>query len=160
MTTFERYELLVRLVSSEKKWIALFFVVIALWALVLTSTIYPWIEGIEILVNTEVDLTYVTAPLLAFNLLYVVMMIFVYLTYLATAKKVQNHQSMMKKSPTLDGALCSIIIPARNEETVIRRTIQRCLQQTHKNIEVIVVCHNCADATFNQAQMDDPRVKA
>jgi cellulose synthase/poly-beta-1,6-N-acetylglucosamine synthase-like glycosyltransferase len=160
MTTFVGYELLVRLVGSEKKWIALFFVVIALWALVLTSTIYPWVEGIEILVNTEVDLTYVTAPLLAFNLLYVVMMIFVYLTYLATAKKVQNHQSKMKKSSSLESALCSIIIPARNEETVIRRTIQSCLQQTHKNIEVIVVCHNCSDATFNQAKIDDPRVKA
>lgn len=143
--------------SSEKKWIALFTVILALWALVLTSTIYPWLVGIEILVNKEINLTYVTAPLLAFNLLYVVLMIFVYVAYLAVAGKVQRHQTQMKSAlPSTE--LCSIIIPARNEEAVIKRTVLNCLQQTHRNLEVIVVCHNCSDATYEQAQVDDPRV--
>jgi cellulose synthase/poly-beta-1,6-N-acetylglucosamine synthase-like glycosyltransferase len=149
----------VGLVSSEKKWVALFAVVLTLWVLVLTSTIYPWMEGIEILVNTEVDLTYVTAPILGFNLVYVVMMIFIYIAYLATAGKVRNHQREMKKSSSMQNELCSIIIPARNEESVIKRTIQTCLQQTHKNVEVIVVCHNCSDATYERAKLEDPRVK-
>jgi len=135
----------------------MFSIILGLWALVLTSTIYPWLTGIEILVNTEIDLTYVTAPLLAFNLLYVVMLIFVYLAYLAVAGKVRDHQAKMK-SAAPSHELCSIIIPARNEETVIKRTVLNCLQQTHRNVEVIVVCHNCSDGTYGEAKIDDPRV--
>jgi glycosyltransferase involved in cell wall biosynthesis len=56
--------------------------------------------------------------------------------------------------------LCSIIIAARNEDSVIRRTVKGCLEQTYKNIEVIVVCHNCTDGTFQEAQVNDPRVHA
>jgi len=41
---------------AEKVWVVFFFVVIALWALVLTMSIYPRIYGIEILVDTEFDL--------------------------------------------------------------------------------------------------------
>jgi cellulose synthase/poly-beta-1,6-N-acetylglucosamine synthase-like glycosyltransferase len=146
--------------SSEKKWVVLFSVVVALWALVLASTLYPWVQGIEILVNTEVDLTYITAPILAFNILYVVLTIFIYIAYLATAGKVQRHQIQMMKMPgSKQEALCSIVIPARNEESVIRRTVVNCLQQTHKNLEVIVVCHNCTDETFEQAKVDDSRVR-
>jgi glycosyltransferase involved in cell wall biosynthesis len=56
--------------------------------------------------------------------------------------------------------LCSIIIAARNEDSVIGRTVNGCLEQTYKNIEVIVVCHNCTDRTFQEAQVNDPRVHA
>jgi cellulose synthase/poly-beta-1,6-N-acetylglucosamine synthase-like glycosyltransferase len=55
---------------------------------------------------------------------------------------------------------CSIIIPSRNEESVIRRTVTECLKQTYTNIEIIVVCHNCTDATFAEASHTDKRVKA
>ena len=56
--------------------------------------------------------------------------------------------------------LCSIIIAARNEDSVIGRTVNGCLEQTYKNIEVIVICHNCTDRTFEEAQVNDPRVHA
>jgi cellulose synthase/poly-beta-1,6-N-acetylglucosamine synthase-like glycosyltransferase len=56
--------------------------------------------------------------------------------------------------------LCSIIIAARNEDSVIGRTVNGCLEQTYKNIEVIVICHNCTDRTFQEAQVNDPRVHA
>jgi cellulose synthase/poly-beta-1,6-N-acetylglucosamine synthase-like glycosyltransferase len=135
-----------------------FLVIVALWALVLASTIYPWLEGIEILVNTEINLTYVTAPLLAFYLLYVVLLIFIYIFYLGVAGKVRNHQ-LMTTSTALQNELCSIVIPARDEAAVIKRTVMNCLQQTHRNLEVIVVCHNCSDDTFEQAEIDDPRVR-
>src|SRR5688500_12038681 len=65
----------------------------------------------------------------------------------------------MKKSSSMQNELSSIIIPTRNEESVIKRTIQTCLQQTHKNVEVMVVCHNCSDATYERAKLEDPRVK-
>ena len=49
--------------------------------------------------------------------------------------------------------LCSIIIATRNEDSVIGRTVNGCLEQTYKNIEVIVICHNCYDRTFQEAQV-------
>ncbi len=56
-------------------------------------------------------------------------------------------------------SLCSIIIPSRNEENVIKKTIQNCLLQTYQAIEVIVVCHNCSDRTLDEASVQDKRVK-
>src|SRR6185312_17024477 len=55
--------------------------------------------------------------------------------------------------------LCSIIIASRNEDTVIRKTIKECLKQTYNDFEIIVVCHNCTDRTFDEANINDPRVK-
>lgn len=148
---------------ADKKWVAFFFAIIALWALVLSSTIYPWLYGIEILINTDLDLTYVTLPILGFNLIYVFMMIFVFAAYLGTYGRVRKYQIKMKKRAAASGKvqdeICSIIIPARNEESVIKRTVLNCLQQTHRNIEVVVVCHNCTDRTFDEAKVDDSRVK-
>jgi cellulose synthase/poly-beta-1,6-N-acetylglucosamine synthase-like glycosyltransferase len=149
---------------ADKKWIAFFFVIIALWALVLTSTIYPRVYGVEILVNTDLDLTYYTLPILAFNLIYVFMLILIFAMYLGVYGKVRRYQLQMKKKASEkfrnQKELCSIVIPARNEESVIKRTVLNCLQQTYQNIEVIVVCHNCTDRTYDEAIVDDPRVKA
>lgn len=149
---------------ADKGWIAFFFVIIALWALVLTSTIYPYVYGIEILVNTDLDLTYFTLPILGFNLIYVFMLILIFVLYLGTYGKVRKYQVRMKKNATgkfrTQSELCSIVIPARNEESVIKRTVLNCLQQTYQNIEVIVVAHNCSDRTFDEAKVEDPRVKA
>ena len=148
---------------ADKGWIAFFFVIIGLWALVLTSTIYPYFYGIEILVDTQVDLTYVTLPILGFNLVYVLMLIFIFAMYLGTYGKVRKYQTQMKKTASekfhTQTELCSIVIPARNEEGVIKRTILNCLQQTYQNIEVIVVAHNCSDKTVDEAKVEDPRVK-
>jgi cellulose synthase/poly-beta-1,6-N-acetylglucosamine synthase-like glycosyltransferase len=148
---------------ADKAWIAFFFIVIALWGLVLMSTIYPWIYGIEILVDTEVDLTYFTLPILGFNLIYVFMLIMIFVLYLAAYGKVRNYQLKMKKKVSerfsKQKELCSIVIPARNEESVIKRTVLDCLQQTYYNIEVIVICHNCTDRTYDEAKVNDPRVK-
>jgi cellulose synthase/poly-beta-1,6-N-acetylglucosamine synthase-like glycosyltransferase len=148
---------------ADKGWIAFFFVVVALWALVLTSTIYPWIYGIEILVNNELDLTYLTLPILGFNLIYVFMLVLIFALYLGTYGKVRKYQMQMKKKASEkfrnQTELCTIVIPARNEESVIKRTVLNCLQQTYQNIEVIVVCHNCTDRTFDEAKVEDSRVK-
>lgn len=149
---------------GEKVWIAFFFVVIALWALVLTASIYPRVYGIEILVDSEFDLTYFTLPILGFNLIYVFMLILIFVTYLAAYGRVAKHQLKMKEHASErfrnQTELCSIVIPARNEESVIKRTVLECLKQTYQKIEVIVVCHNCSDRTYEEAKVNDPRVKA
>jgi cellulose synthase/poly-beta-1,6-N-acetylglucosamine synthase-like glycosyltransferase len=148
---------------ADKGWIAFFFIVVALWALVLTSTIYPRLYGIEVLVDTNVDLTYFTIPILGFNLMYVCMLIFILALYMGSYGKVRKYQMNMKKNASEkfrnQTEICSIIIPARNEESVIKRTVLNCLQQTYQNIEVIVVCHNCTDKTYDEAHVEDPRVK-
>ena len=137
---------------------------ISLWALVLTASIYPRIYGMEILVDSEFDLTYITLPILGFNLIYVVMLILIFGVYLAAYGKVTKHQLKMKEGVSdrfrNQTELCSIIIPARNEESVIKRTVLECLKQTYQKIEVIVVCHNCSDRTYEEANVNDPRVKA
>ena len=55
--------------------------------------------------------------------------------------------------------ICSIIIPSKNEESVIRRTVEECLKQSYQNLEIIVVCHKCTDRTFEEASVKDNRVK-
>jgi len=76
-----------------------------------------------------------------------------------------NHEMGSQKEPGSLGMieeddLCSIIIAARNEDNVIRRTVMDCLKQTYKKIEVIVVCHNCTDRTYEEARVCDARVHA
>jgi cellulose synthase/poly-beta-1,6-N-acetylglucosamine synthase-like glycosyltransferase len=148
---------------AEKVWIAFFFVVIALWALVLTASIYPRIYGIEILVDSDFDLTYFTLPILGFNLIYVSMLIMILALYLGGYGSVRNYQLKMKERVSErfrnQTELCSIVIPARNEESVMKRTVLDCLKQTYQKVEVIVVCHNCTDRTYDEANVNDPRVR-
>ena len=147
----------------EKVWIAFFFIVIAVWVLVLTASIYPRIYGIEILVDSDIDLTYFTLPILGFNLIYVFMLITIFTLYLGAYSSVRKYQLKMKERVSdrfrNQMELCSIIIPARNEESVIKRTVLDCLKQTYQKIEIIVICHNCSDSTYDEAKVDDPRVK-
>jgi cellulose synthase/poly-beta-1,6-N-acetylglucosamine synthase-like glycosyltransferase len=148
--------------KSDKFWIILFFIVIALWLFVLTSILR--LSNTNVLVDRELDLSLPTSIALGFNMLYFFTSTFVYVVYLLSFDKMQNYQTKIKKknlSYTKEEELCSIVIPARNEETIIRRTILACLQQTYRNIEVLVVCHNSTDGTFQQAaQVKDNRVKA
>lgn len=171
------------MLGSEKRWIVLFFVIGVLWFTIISSTIYYWIYGIEVLIDKDIDLYYLTLPLLGFNLLYSLVSIFIFCVYITTFNKVKNYQlkKIIKQredrkknmiinsihtgairsivvSDNTKNSLCSIIIPSRNEENVIRETIHNCLSQTYQNIEVIVVCHNCSDKTFEKALVKDKRV--
>ena len=129
----------------------------------LTASIYPRIYGIEILVDTDTDLTYFTLPILGFNLVYVFMLIMIFTLYLGAFTSVRKYQLKMKEKVSErfrnQMELCSIVIPARNEESVIKRTVLDCLKQTYQKIEVIVICHNCSDRTYEEAKVNDTRVK-
>src|SRR5690606_41975164 len=109
------------------------------------------------------DLTLFPFHFLPSDLIYVFMLILIFAPYHGTYCRATKYQMRMKKNATAkfrtQSELCSIVIPARNEESVIKRTVLNCLQQTYQNIEVIVVAHNCSDRTFEEAKVEDPRVK-
>jgi cellulose synthase/poly-beta-1,6-N-acetylglucosamine synthase-like glycosyltransferase len=71
------------------------------------------------------------------------------------AKAYENYKDVIFKK----NVLCSIIIAAHNEDTVIKNTVTELLKQTYHNTEIIIVCHNCSDNTFAEASVNDPRVK-
>jgi cellulose synthase/poly-beta-1,6-N-acetylglucosamine synthase-like glycosyltransferase len=177
------------------------FAFIGIWVLVLSSTLYTTVTKSGLLIDKEVDLSYITMPLLGIILVYTLITIFIFIIYLLTFNKVKSHQLQMRslnsgngnniyqqtnskvcseKEPIIDvndegkyavnslsmdlqsgsNKKCSIIIPSKNEESVITRTIGECLKQTYNDIEVVVVCHNCTDFTFEEAkQIPDRRVK-
>ena len=150
---------------AEKRWAALFISLVLMWAIVLGSTIYPIVSGDQALVDPTFNVSFMTIPLLIFNIAYVVILIFIFIVYLAVFDKIKADQRASIVAYKASRQLrnedhCTIIIPARNEESVIKRTIMTCLEQTHKNLEVVVVCHNCTDGTVEQSRsIDDNRVK-
>ncbi|MHA1304402.1 MAG: glycosyltransferase [Candidatus Heimdallarchaeaceae archaeon] len=69
-----------------------------------------------------------------------------------------------KKKPDIidhdDSILISVLIPAHNEEKVIYRILQDLIKQKYRNLEIIVIAHNCTDDTIPRAQsVDDPRIR-
>jgi len=89
-------------------------------------------------------------------------------TWLVIGESCTNTQLNEKEHPISQdrpyeiekGELVSIVIPARDEEAVIGKTILNCLKQSYTNIEVVVVCHNCSDGTYRQAKaIRDNRVR-
>jgi cellulose synthase/poly-beta-1,6-N-acetylglucosamine synthase-like glycosyltransferase len=56
--------------------------------------------------------------------------------------------------------LISILIPAHNEEDVIKNILGDLITQEYKNLEIIVLAHNCTDATIDKAKsIKDPRIR-
>ncbi len=171
--------------KQEKRWMVLFYFMVTLWVVSVGSTLAQWIYGISPLVDTNISLFYITLPLLSIYLFYFFVTIFIFCVYLIGYNKVKNYQlrkitkareqlkspthnekilqsfhlTTSKSNHTFDD-LCSIIIPSRNEENVIGNTVRHCLLQTYQNIEIIIICHNCDDRTFYEAQVNDIRVKA
>ena len=134
-----------------------------IWLTVIFNTIYYWNTGNEILIDTDVNLYYVTLLPLIIIIIYTAVTCFILLTYLAMDKKVKSIQEKayenFKDIIIKKNGLCSIVIAAHNEDTVIKKTVSELLKQTYPNIEIIVVCHNCSDNTFAEASVEDPRVK-
>jgi cellulose synthase/poly-beta-1,6-N-acetylglucosamine synthase-like glycosyltransferase len=168
--------------SRNRRWIALYITVIILWALVFGVTLRSWFLGTEALVD-RLDISLFTYPILAFNLIFVTATFIVFFTYFGGYRRAVREQKqaieiwnvMRKAYPNgpiygsapfqhnrglRSGPLCSIIIPARDEEQVIRNTIRACLGQSYTNIEVLVICHNCSDRTYAEASnIGDDRVR-
>ena len=52
----------------------------------------------------------------------------------------------------------SVIIPAYNEEKYIGKTIESVSKQTHKDVEIIVVCNGCTDNTSELCNKYDVKI--
>src|SRR5215469_89360 len=107
------------------------FIVISIWAYVLFSTLDRIIFSDNVLVNTDIDLVVPTLVIFGINLVYLGLSIFVYVLYLVEYDQVRDHHVKMLARKGCENDLCSIIIPAHNEESVIRKTVLGCLQQTY-----------------------------
>lgn len=148
---------------KDKKWKFMYSVLLVIWLTVILNTIYYWNTGNEILIDTDVNLYYVTLLPLIIIIIYTAVTCFILITYLAMDKKVKSIQQKayenFKDAIIKKNSLCSIVIAAHNEDTVIKKTVTELLKQTYQNTEIIVVCHNCSDNTFAEASFQDPRVK-
>ena len=154
----------------RNKWTVLFVIILSLWAIILYYTLGTTVGPMEPLVDEEYDITAISLLFLGVLLFYYGYQVFIFITYFFTFNKVVSLQqkaifdysdiisenSGFKNSPN---EMCSIIIPAHNEENIIKRTILACLKQTYSNIEVLVVGHNCSDNTEKNAEINDPRVR-
>lgn len=101
-----------------------------------------------------IDLSFLSIPAIILVNAYCVLWIFLSVVYLG--RKAET------KDPPLGDHLVSVILPARNEERVIKNIIADIKNQTYKNIEIVVVAHNCTDRTFETAsetQSSDVSVK-
>lgn len=135
-----------------------------MWLLMIYYTLAPWSLGLGLEIKGAVDISAVTWILVALSMVNTLLWFSIQTMYLLYAKgKAERRQRFLinvhKDAINTLKPLVSILIPARNEEDVIQRTVQNCLKQTYDNIEVIVVCHNCSDKTFQAAQSTDPRVR-
>ena len=100
-------------------------------------------------------LSIITIPVTVFTLIYYFMWMFLAIVHVA---KKDEPPTKAKFNPSFP--LVTIILPCRNEETVISTAVEQSLNQTYPNLEVIVVAHNCTDKTVQKAkQHQDPRLK-
>ena len=113
----------------------------------------------NVLVNTDLDLFVPTFAAMSFNLIYLFLGIFIFVTYILKIKKLKH--SRVGQINYRNHHLCSIVVPARDEENVIKDSIRKCLQQTYQNIEILVIAHNSSDGTYEAAsEISDNRVRA
>ena len=145
----------------DQIWKGFFIVIVVVWAIIIGSTLFYYLTGYEILLDTDINLYYITLSFLIVILSYLFLSIFVFVVYLFADGRVKlmQRRSWESYDKLDDYGMCSILIASRNEDNVIKKTVLECLKQTYSNFEVIVVCHNCIDKTFEEASVNDARVK-
>jgi poly-beta-1,6-N-acetyl-D-glucosamine synthase len=144
----------------HKFWVFGLVLVIVLWAFVLAATLRYVIMSENVLVDRDFDLSLPTLVIMSFNVMYVLLGLFIFTLYLLKIDKVKKEHNKIMELVVSGNDLCSIIIPARDEQSVIKRAVLRCLEQTYKNIEVLVIAHNSSDRTVEEAKKAaDKRVK-
>jgi hypothetical protein len=147
---------------SSNVWTSLFFLLAAIWGIMIYYTLVPWVLGYAFPANKSIDVSVLTWVFVALSLVSTTHWFFVQAGFMVIGNRAIDYQRRAIIKSNLDWTrpkpLVSIIIPARNEEAVITRTVSSCLLQTYENIEVLVICHNCTDRTYSTlAQLTDDR---
>jgi cellulose synthase/poly-beta-1,6-N-acetylglucosamine synthase-like glycosyltransferase len=139
----------------------LFLTIASLWSIMMYYTVIPWVFNFPLPMDSDLDLSAVMWVFVSISIIGSGFWFFIQLTYLVVGKKIVKNQKTLIKNYdySSNSPMVSILIPARNEEKVIKRTIEGCLSQTYRNIEILVICHNCTDGTFDVAQSKDKRVR-
>jgi len=146
--------------QENKILLSMFFAFSGLWFIMIYYTIIPWILGIPLQMDSEIDLSFLTWFSVSLSLVSTLLWFIVQGAYLVIGKKIERNQAQIIRNKKYHSfPLVSILIPAKNEESVIKRTIEGCLDQTYRNFEIIVLCHNCNDNTYQKAQFHDKRVR-
>ncbi|UCC57590.1 MAG: glycosyltransferase family 2 protein [Candidatus Bathyarchaeum sp.] len=102
-----------------------------------------------------INISILTIALTIFTTIYYFMWLFLSLVHVVKKDEIIIETKFNPHPP-----LVSILLPCRDEESVISTVIEQTLNQTHKNLEIIVIAHNCTDKTAQIArQYQDPRVK-
>lgn len=138
---------------------------VIVWAGMIYYTIVPWLIGYTLPVNGDMDISALTWIFVSLSMVSTALWFFMQIGFLVIGDRMIRYQQRAiansRANPGGPRPLVSIVIPARNEEAVIRRTISTCLAQTYRNIEVLAICHNCTDNTYAIAsQSGDERVRA
>ena len=138
----------------------------AVWFMMIYYTLVPWLLGYALPVNNGIDISILTWTLVILSLISSGLWFIMQTCFLVVGNNMIKYQKNAIKNATFMKhinmrPLVSVVIPARNEEAVINRTILSGLTQTYQNVEIVVVCHNCNDNTYLVAsQFNDKRVRA
>ena len=145
---------------ETKLLLGFFFVMASLWFIMVYYTVTPWVFGVELDMTSDLDLSYLTWFSVMLGMTSTFLWFSIQTIYLFVGKRIERQQEkLVKKKKYSTFPLVSILIPAKNEQNVIQKTILGCLAQSYKNFEVIVLCHNCTDQTFQKSQSTDKRVR-
>ena len=148
---------------SNAFWVGLFFFTAVVWGVMIYFTLVPWLMGTTLPVNSTIDISILTWAFVILSLVSSALWFVMQAGFLIVGNRMTQYQKKLisQVTYTVSRPLVSIVIPARNEEVVIRRTISSALAQSYTNIEVLVICHNCTDNTFLVAsKFADKRVRA
>jgi cellulose synthase/poly-beta-1,6-N-acetylglucosamine synthase-like glycosyltransferase len=150
-------------VDFERGWVALTYLLCALWFLMVYYTVIPWMLSIPVEMSNWLNLSFVTWTLIGLSLVGSSLWFIIHVLYPFVRNRVIKEQLQAVKNARYGNyhkPLVSIIVPARDEDGVIQRTIRGCLSQSYLNTEVLAICHNCSDNTFHEAQsIYDKRVR-
>ncbi len=71
------------------------------------------------------------------------------------------HKDKNLEKTLREDKLISVIIPAHNEESVIKNILFDLKEQNYDNFEVFIIAHNCSDKTIKRArEIEDDRFRA
>jgi len=138
-------------INSSKDFLYMLLMLVGSIPLSILLWISVWMPWLKMPEKGSVDLTLISYPLgIIMAGMYLVWVLYAILGLILKPKTARG---------SFNGKF-SILIAAKDEENVISALINEVLHQTYRDFEVIVVCHNCQDRTYEVAsRFRDERVK-